>query len=182
MACESSCHVHKVITTSASSHAGAMRRIRLHGHSLSVQALTPCCWKVSVWLACCTARRPFGGTSSRFGSVTSYTCARRTVCTTTSPQRPPHRSGTSQVHGLSRVPLQAQQSITNSALRLLVTMSGCVPGVSGLWRCSIYSWFGETGWGEQQRANYAWVAQETILTPLELHPKLREGAETEVPR
>ena len=26
------------------------------------------------------------------------------------------------------------------------------------------------------------AAQETILTPLELHPKLREGAETEVPR
>ena len=114
---------------------------------------------------------------SRFGSVTSYSCAQRTVCTPS-----PLRSGSSRVHGLSRVPLQAQQSITNSALRLLVTMSGCVPGVSGLWRCSIYSWFGETGWGEQKRANYTWVAQETILTPLELRPKLREGAETEVPR
>ena len=123
MACESSCHVHKVITTSASSHADAVR-IRLHGHSLSVQASTPCCWRISVWLACCTARRPFGGTSSRFGPVTSYTCARRTARTTS-----PHRSGSSRFHGLSRVPQQAQQSITNSDLRLLVTVSGCVPGV-----------------------------------------------------
>ena len=126
MACESSCHVHNVITMSASSHADAAVRIRLHGHSLSVQAAasTPCCWRISVWLACCTARGPFGGTSSRFGSVTSYMCARRTACTGS-----PHRSGSSRVHGLSRVPLQAQQSITNSDLRLLVTVSGCVPGV-----------------------------------------------------
>ena len=123
MACDSSCHVHNVTTTSASSHADAVR-IRLHGHSLSVQALTPCCWMISVWLACCTAREPFGGTASRFGSATGYSCARSLARTTT-----PHRSGTSRVHGLSRVPLQAQQSITNSDLRLLVTVSWCVPGV-----------------------------------------------------
>ncbi len=92
--------------------------------ALSVQASMPCCWRVSAWLACCIASGPFGGTSARFGSVTSYMCARRTARTAS-----PHRSGSSMVHGLSRVPLQAQQSITNSDLRLLVTVRGSAPGV-----------------------------------------------------